>query len=309
MCAAQLARTLELRQVRPSRNRRDAPAVADIGNLQRASVVHLFDNHRARSSPNSQRFLRARLPHGQPPMPRCGAAHDRRQRSVRDSLAMYAASASAGSAHRLVLRCQHLCLIMARERHGTGFAKARADERTLCGRLLDTPCIVGRDPGAQEKSRARFIAANCRAKVVRCERFRAGTGTSGSLRVSKCRPTTSLLSKSRPKTKRYPKVARQHHDVQISPKNTAASAREDTRPTSSPCAAMAIPMQPGTPFHASPAQHARLKPAEPTTRRSAKNLLASRCRRQLRVHRFRCDTRQIFVRILRHFPASVSSHQ
>lgn len=77
--------------------------------------------------------------------------------------------------------------------------------------------------------------------------FSGRNWTLRSLRVPKCRPTTSLLSKCRPKTKRYPKVARQHHDVQISPKNTAASA-EDTRPTNGPCAAMAVYMQPGHHF-------------------------------------------------------------
>ena len=149
MRAAQLARALELRQVRPSRNRRDAKAVADIGNLQRASVVHLVDNHRAALiRRNPQRFLRARLPHGQPPMPRCSRRALRRQRPLRNPLAAPAASRSPAAAvarpacsapcahsignvrrlglrrhaHRLVLRWQHLCLIMARERHGPGFA-------------------------------------------------------------------------------------------------------------------------------------------------------------------------------------------
>ena len=62
-----------------------------------------------------------------------------------------------------------------------------------------------------------------------------------SVRMS---PTTSLLSKCRPKTKRYPKVARQHHDVQISPKNTAASARKTRGRRTARAQPMAIYMQP-----------------------------------------------------------------
>lgn len=78
--------------------------------------------------------------------------------------------------------------------------------------------------------------------------FSGRNWTLRSLRVSECRPTTSLLSKSRPKTKRYPKVARQHHDVQISPKNTAASARKTRSRRTARAQPMAVYMQPGHHF-------------------------------------------------------------
>lgn len=84
------------------------------------------------------------------------------------------------------------------------------DERTLCGRLLGTPCIVGRDPDAQEKSRARFVRAeNCRARSGHRERFRAGIGRSGA---SEC-PNVARQRLGCPNIAREsqrPKVAEQH---------------------------------------------------------------------------------------------------
>lgn len=91
--------------------------------------------------------------------------------------------------------------------------KHEPDERTLCGRLLDTPCIVGRDPGAQEKSRARFVrAANCRARSGHRERFRAGIGRSGA---SEC-PNVARQQVY------CPNVARKRSGVRKSPEKTAA---------------------------------------------------------------------------------------
>lgn len=91
--------------------------------------------------------------------------------------------------------------------------KHEPDERTLCGRLLDTPCIVGRDSDAQEKSRARFVrAANCRARSGHREHFRAGIGRSGT---SEC-PNVARQQVY------CPNLARKRSGVRKSPEKTAA---------------------------------------------------------------------------------------
>lgn len=188
--------------------------------------------------------------------------------------------------------------------------KHEPDERTLCGRLLDTPCIVGRDSDAQEKSRARFVrAANCRARSGHRERFRAGIGRSGA---SECpnvarqqvycpnlarkrsgilkSPDNTTMFRSRPKTLRR---ARGRHAADERP------VRSPWRSICNPNAISCITLGATRP----------VKPAEPTTRRSAKKSFNLKMPPATARFRFRSDTRQIFVRYFGIFPASVSSHQ
>ena len=140
-----------------------------------------------------------------------------------------------------------------------------------------------------------------------------------SLRVSECRPTTSLLSKCRPKTKRRPNVARKRSGVRKSPDNTTMfrsrpktlrrargrhaadewPARSPWRSICNPNAISCITLGATRP----------VKPAEPTTRRSAKKSFSLKMPPATARFRFRSDTRQIFVRYFGIFPASVSSHQ
>lgn len=139
--------------------------------------------------------------------------------------------------------------------------------------------------------------------------FSGRNWTLRSLRVSKCRPITSLLSKSRPKTKRYPKVARQHHDVQISPKNTAASARKTRGRRTARAQPWRSICNPDTISCITLGAKRPGKPAKPTVHRSAGKIFSFKMPPATARFRFCSDTRQIFVRYFRIFPVSVSSHQ
>lgn len=173
--------------------------------------------------------------------------------------------------------------------------KHEPDERTLCGRLLGASCIVGRDPGAQEKSRARFVrAANCRARSGHRERFRAGIGRSGA---SEC-PNVARQQVY------CPNLARKRSGIRKSPDNTTmfrsrpktlrrARGRHaaDERPVRSHGGLYAT----RTPFHAShSAQNAPVNPLNLPSTEARGKFLASRCRRQLPGS----DSVQIHVRYL-----------
>ena len=188
--------------------------------------------------------------------------------------------------------------------------KHEPDERTLCGRLLGASCIVGRDPGAQEKSRARFVrAANCRARSGHRERFRAGIGRSGA---SEC-PNVARQQVY------CPNVARKRSGIRKSPDNTTmfrsrpktlrrARGRHaaDERPVRSPWRSIC---NPDTISYITLGAKRPGKPAKPTVHRSAKKSFSLKMPPATARFRFRSDTRQIFVRYFGIFPASVSSHQ
>ena len=85
-------------------------------------------------------------------------------------------------------------------------------------------------------------------------------------------PENEAVSESRPTTPRCSDLAQKH----------CGERAEDTRPTNGPCAAHGDLYATRTPFHAShSAQHAPLNPLNQPPAEARKNLLASRCRRQL----------------------------
>lgn len=85
-------------------------------------------------------------------------------------------------------------------------------------------------------------------------------------------PENEAVSESHPTTPRCSDLAQKH----------CGEREEDTRPTNGPCAAHGGLYATRTPFHAShSAQHAPLNPLNQPPAEARKNLLASRCRRQL----------------------------
>lgn len=262
---------------------RPPPAAAD-------ALVAGSDRCALRWQCSPPRALRQRPPRDPPAAP-----------AAQPLLAVSTASASADS-------------IFASLWHAKGTVPAspkhEPDERTLCGRLLDTPCIVGRDSDAQEKSRARFVrAANCRARSGHRERFRAEIGRSGA---SECQNVARQQVYC-------PNVARKRSGIRKSPDNTTmfrshpktlrrARGRHaaDERPARSPWRSIC---NPNAISCITLGATRPVKPAEPTTRRSAKKSFSLKMPPATARFRFRSDTRQIFVRYFGIFPASISSHQ
>lgn len=201
------------------------------------------------------RALRQRPPRDPPAAP-----------AAQPPLAVSAASASAGSIFASLWHARDT--VPASPKH-------EPDERTLCGRLLDTPCIAGRDSDT----------ANVFGQKLDAQEPPSVQMSPENKFIVQMSPENEAVSESRPTTPRCSDLAQKH----------CGERAEDTRPTNGPRAAHGDQYATRTPFHAShSAQHAPLNPLNQPPAEARKNLLASRCRRQLPGS----DSVQIHVRYL-----------
>ena len=130
--------------------------------------------------------------------------------------------------------------------------RADSGRSGFLGRLSDITNIFGQELDAQEPPSVRMSPEN---------KF-----------IVQMSPENEAVSESRPTTPRCSDLAQKH----------CGERAEDTRPTNGPCAAHGDLYATRTPFHAShSAQHAPLNPLNQPPAEARKNLLASRCRRQL----------------------------
>ena len=134
-------------------------------------------------------------------MPRCSRRALRWQRSLRAPLAVSAASASAGSIFASLWHARDT--VPASPKH-------EPDERTLCGRLLDTPCIAGRDPDT----------ANVFGQELDAQEPPSVQMSPDNKFIVQMSPENEAASESRPKRRRHQDIEPTNtHSVRISPEN------------------------------------------------------------------------------------------
>ena len=105
------------------------------------------------------------------------------------------------------------------------------DERTLCGRLLGTPCIAGRDPDT----------ANVFGQELDAQEPPSVQMSPDNKFIVQISPENEAVSESRPTTPRCSDLAQKH----------CGERAEDTRPTNGPRVAHGGLYAARTPFHAS----------------------------------------------------------
>ena len=153
--------------------------------------------------------------------------------------------------------------------------KHEPDERALCERFLDTPCIVGRDSDT----------ANVFGQELDAQEPPSVQMSPDNKFIVQMSPENEAVSESRPTTPRCSGLTQKH----------CGERAEDTRPTNGPCAAHGGLYATRTPFHAShSAQNAPVNPLNLPSTEAREKFLASRCRRQLPGS----DSVQIHVRYL-----------